>query len=335
MTILVTGGAGYIGSHTCVALLESGFEVVIIDNLSNSSLDALKGIQKITGKQVGLYQIDLRNTTDVKEVFKAENIDAVIHFAGLKAVGESAEFPLMYYDNNLGATLALLQIMSEFQVKNLVFSSSATVYGNPSSVPIDEDFPLFATNPYGMTKLMIENMLKDISKADPLFNIVILRYFNPAGAHKSGLIGENPKGIPNNLFPFISQVASGKRPKLSVFGGDYATGDGTGVRDYIHVCDLAAGHLAALESFKTDQGLSIYNLGTGIGYSVLDIIAAFEKANGLKIPYEIVGRRSGDIDACYANQDKAFRHLKWKAKMDLAEMCKDAWMFEFKHFGGR
>ena len=335
MAILVTGGAGYIGSHTSVALMEAGYDIVVLDNLSNSSTEALKGIEVITGKKVKFYKVDLRDTDEVRKVFQGEKIDAVIHFAGLKAVGESVALPLMYYDNNLGSTLSLLKVMAEFQVRDFVFSSSATVYGNPASVPIDEEFPLCATNPYGMTKLMIENMLKDISKADQSMNIAILRYFNPAGAHKSGLIGENPKGIPNNLFPFISQVASGKLSKLRVFGGDYATKDGTGVRDYIHVCDLAEGHLAALEGFKRDKGLSIYNLGTGIGYSVLDIVDAFEKANGIKIPYEIVERRSGDIDACYANPNKAMQHLKWQVKKDLTEMCKDAWTFEFKQLSGK
>lgn len=335
MAILVTGGAGYIGSHTSVALLEAGYEIVVLDNLSNSSMEALKGIEVIAGKKIKFYKVDLRDTDEVRKVFLGENIDAVIHFAGLKAVGESVTLPLMYYDNNLGSTLSLLKVMAEFQVRDFVFSSSATVYGNPASVPIDEEFPLCATNPYGMTKLMIENILKDISRADQAMNIAILRYFNPAGAHKSGLIGENPKGIPNNLFPFISQVASGKLSKLRVFGGDYETKDGTGVRDYIHVCDLAEGHLAALAGFKTDKGLSIYNLGTGIGYSVLDIVEAFERANDIKIPYEIVERRSGDIDACYANPNKALQHLKWQAKKDLTEMCKDAWTFEFKHLTGQ
>lgn len=331
MAILVTGGAGYIGSHTCVALLASGYDVVILDNLTNSNKQAVSGIEEIAGSKVRFYEIDLRDTEEVRKVFGREKIDAVIHFAGFKAVGESVEFPLMYYNNNLGATLSLLSVMAEFEVKNLVFSSSATVYGNPKTVPIDEDFPLFATNPYGRTKLMIEEILTDISQADKAMNISILRYFNPAGAHKSRLIGENPKGIPNNLFPFISRVSSGKLSKLSVFGNDYATKDGTGVRDYIHVCDLADGHVSALKNFETEGGLTVYNLGTGIGYSVLDIIDAFERANGLKIPYEITGRRSGDIDACYANPDKAFRHLKWQAKRDLKEMCEDAWMFEIKH----
>ncbi len=331
MAILVTGGAGYIGSHTCVALIEAGYEVIILDNLSNSSIESIYGMEKITGHKISFHQIDLRDTKEVREVFAQHEIDSVIHFAGLKAVGESVKFPLRYYDNNLGATLSLLSVMAEFQVKNLVFSSSATVYGNPKTVPIDESFPLFATNPYGMTKLMIENILTDISHADQTMNICLLRYFNPAGAHKSGLIGENPKGIPNNLFPYITQVASGRLSKLSVFGGDYATKDGTGVRDYIHVCDLADGHVAALKGFEEEGGLTIYNLGTGIGYSVLDIVDAFERANGLIIPYEIVDRRSGDIDACYANPDKAFHHLKWQAKRDLIEMCKDAWMFELQH----
>ncbi len=331
MAILVTGGAGYIGSHTCVSLLSAGYDVIVVDNLSNSSLEALSGIETISGGRIKFYKTDLRNTEELRKVFRKEKIDSVIHFAGLKAVGESVTFPLKYYDNNLGATLSLLKVMEEFQVKNLVFSSSATVYGNPNTVPIDEDFPLFATNPYGMTKLMIENILKDMAKADPSMTIIILRYFNPAGAHKSGLIGENPKGIPNNLFPFIAQVASGKLSKLRVFGGDYSTKDGTGVRDYIHVCDLAEGHVAALKCIEKVGCLSVYNLGTGTGYSVLDIIGAFEKANGIKIPYEIVDRRSGDIDACYANPSKAFHHLKWQAKRDLIEMCEDAWRFEFKH----
>jgi UDP-glucose 4-epimerase len=332
MAILVTGGAGYIGSHTCVSLIEAGYEVVIMDNLSNSSKEVIDNLEKIVGKPIPFYNADLRNKKSIQDLFRKEKIHAVIHFAGLKAVGESVQNPILYYENNLVSTLVLLEVMAEFGIKDLVFSSSATVYGKPASVPITEDFPLAATNPYGATKLMIEQILTDLYKADPTMNISILRYFNPAGAHKSGLIGENPRGLPNNLFPFITLVAAGKQQRLNVYGNDYNTKDGTGVRDYIHVMDLAEGHVAALEHLSKQRGFSVFNLGTGKGYSVLDIIHAFEEANGIHIPYAFVDRRPGDIDECYANSDKAFRHLKWRTTRTLEDMCKDSWMFEFKRF---
>ena len=313
MKILVTGGAGYIGSHTCISLLESGYEVVVVDNLINSKPEALRRVEEIAGKKVTFYEKDVCDREAMEEIFSKEDISAVIHFAGLKAVGESVRIPLRYYQNNLISTLVLLEVMKEHGVHNFVFSSSATVYGDPATVPITEDFPLSTTNPYGSTKLMIEMMLKDMAKADPEFNPILLRYFNPVGAHESGKIGEDPNGIPNNLVPYITQVAIGKLEKLRVFGNDYPTHDGTGVRDYIHVVDLAEGHVAALKLFgedgKTNCGLRIYNLGTGVGYSVLDMVKAFGKAVGRPIPYEIVDRRPGDVPACYADCSKAKEEL--------------------------
>ncbi len=328
MKILVTGGAGYIGSHTCVSLLEAGEDIVVVDNLSNSSRMAIDRIKQITGKDFSFYEMDLRDENGIMEVFNNHEIAAVVHFAGLKAVGESVNLPLKYYENNLCSTLQLLKIMEKFQVKNFVFSSSATVYGDPHTVPITEDFPLSTTNPYGATKLMIENMLKDIYFGDNFWNIAILRYFNPVGAHESGIMGEDPNGIPNNLVPYITQVAIGKLPALNVFGNDYPTPDGTGVRDYIHVTDLAEGHLAALKKLETNCGLAIYNLGTGTGHSVLEMVSAFEEASGKKIPYVIKPRRAGDIAECYANPEKAEYELNWKAKKNLKNMCEDSWRWQ-------
>lgn len=328
MTILVTGGAGYIGSHTCVRLLDAGYNIVVIDNLSNSSVEVIGRIKKITAKDFPFYCGDVCIEEDLESIFREYNIDSVIHFAGYKAVGESVQNPLMYYDNNLRSALTLFAVMNRFGVRKIVFSSSATVYGNPHTVPIREDFPLSATNPYGMTKLIIENILKDISYADPTWSIALLRYFNPIGAHPSGLIGEDPAGIPNNLMPYISQVAIGKLDKLRVFGNDYPTKDGTGVRDYIHVQDLAEGHLAALKKQDSNRGLAIYNLGTGTGYSVLDMIRAFSRASGIEIPFEFAERREGDISVCYADPSKARVELDWSAKKGLDEMCADTWNWQ-------
>ena len=323
--ILVTGGCGYIGSHTVVDLLNDNYEVVIVDNLVNSKIDVLDKIKKITNKDVTFYQIDLCDKEKLRSVFESEDIESVIHFAGLKAVGESVEKPLMYYQNNLISTLNLLELMGEYGVYKIVFSSSATVYGNPKSLPIYEDFPLSTTNPYGTTKLMIEDILKDLYKADNKFDITILRYFNPIGAHKSGLLGEDPNGIPNNLMPYIVRVATGRLPILNVFGDDYNTVDGTGVRDYIHVCDLSYGHVLALKNPKT--GLKIYNLGTGMGTSVLELVKKFESVNGVKVNYQIVGRREGDIDACYASNEKAVKELGFNPKYTLDDMCLDSYNF--------
>lgn len=331
MTILVTGGAGYIGSHTCIRLLEAGYQIAVIDNLCNSSIKAVQRVKELTGKDFPFYQEDLRSAEALKWIFKENKIDAVIHFAGLKAVGESVSQPLKYYENNLTSTLTLLSAMETLGVKRLVFSSSATVYGEPKSVPITEDFPLSATNPYGMTKLMIENILKDLCKSDKDWDVALLRYFNPAGAHESGVIGEDPNGIPNNLMPYIAQVAVGRLEKLRVFGGDYPTKDGTGVRDYIHVVDLADGHLAALKKLQAKSGLVVCNLGTGIGYSVLEMVKAFEKASGRPVPYEIVERRPGDIAECYADPGRAESELSWKASRGLEEMCRDAWNWQQKN----
>jgi len=328
MKILATGGAGYIGSHTCVELLENGHDVVVADNLSNSKEEAVLRVREITGRELSFYKADLLDRDALEKIFSRHKIDAVIHFAGLKAVGESTKMPLEYYHNNITGTLALCDVMRRHGVKTIVFSSSATVYGNPKTVPITEDFPLSATNPYGRTKLMIEEILSDLYAADRAWNIVLLRYFNPVGAHKSGKIGEDPRGIPNNLFPYISQVAIGKLGELSVYGNDYSTPDGTGVRDYIHVVDLANGHLKALEKIAGKQGLAVYNLGTGRGYSVLEAIAAFSKACGKKIPYKIVARRPGDIAACYADPSKANRELNWKAVRGIEAMCADAWRWQ-------
>lgn len=326
--ILVTGGAGYIGSHTCVQLLEKGYNVIVVDNLSNSNKEVLNRIKNITGKDVIFYCLDCCDYQEFEEVFKKHKIDAVIHFAGLKAVGESVEKPLTYYYNNLTSTMNLVSLMEKYDVCNLVFSSSATVYGDPVKVPIDETFDLHATNPYGRTKLMIEDMLRDYCKAHKNFNVALLRYFNPIGAHSSGLIGEDPNGIPNNLAPYITQVAIGKRDHLNVFGNDYPTLDGTGVRDYIHVCDLARGHLLALDKLFSDSGLVTYNLGTGNGYSVLQVLHAMEQACGFEIPYQIQDRRAGDIASCYADCTKAEKEIGFKAQYGIEEMCADAWRWQ-------
>lgn len=329
MAILVTGGAGYIGSHTCVELLNEGYEVVVADNLCNSSMVSIERVEKITGKKVTFYEVDLRDKEGLNAVFDKEEIDSVIHFAGLKAVGESVSKPLEYYDNNIGGTLVLCQVMRDHNVKNIVFSSSATVYGNPAFVPITEECPKGEiTNPYGQTKGMLEQILTDLYVADSQWNVILLRYFNPIGAHISGTIGEDPKGIPNNLVPYIAQVAVGKLECLGVFGDDYNTHDGTGVRDYIHVVDLAKGHVKAIEKLRDKEGVSIYNLGTGNGYSVLDVVHAFEKACGREIKYQIKPRRPGDIDACYADPAKAEKELGWKAEFDINRMCEDSWRWQ-------
>ena len=325
MKILVTGGCGYIGSHTVVKLLEEKFEVVIIDNLVNSKREVLEKIKKITGSDVTFYQEDLCNLDALKNIFKKEKFDAIIHFAGLKAVGESVQIPLKYYQNNLISTMNLLSCMQEYGVKKLVFSSSATVYGNPKSLPIKEDFPLQTTNPYGTTKLMIEQILKDVYQSNPDFDITILRYFNPIGAHKSGLLGEDPNGIPNNLMPYVVRVAMGTLPVLNIFGSDYNTVDGTGVRDYIHVLDLANGHLLALKNPKS--GLKIYNLGTGKGTSVLELVNMFEKVNQVKVNKKFTARRDGDIDACYASNEKAMKELGFRCEYTLEDMCKDSYNY--------
>lgn len=327
MNILVTGAAGYIGSHTAVELLNENYNVIIIDNLINSSASVIDKIKVITKKDIKFYNFDLRNKKQLKKVFDENKIDMVIHFAGLKAVGESVEKPIIYYNNNIMSTLTLCEVMSEYNVKKLVFSSSATVYGSPKSLPIKEDFPLQTTNPYGSTKLMIENILRDIYVSDHDWSVALLRYFNPVGAHESGLIGEDPKGIPNNLMPYISRVAIGQLECLNVFGDDYNTHDGTGVRDYIHVVDLAQGHLKAMNKIKEEKGVFTYNLGTGQGYSVLDLVHSFEEINNLKINYKIVGRRPGDIDSCYADPTKAKKELGWEAKKDINDICRDSWNF--------
>lgn len=328
MKILVTGGAGYIGSHTCIELLEAGHEVVVVDNLMNSKEESLKRVQEITGKPLIFNRVDLLDRHALMDIFTRHHIDAVIHFAGLKAVGESVQTPLKYYHNNITGTLILCEVMAEHSVKNIVFSSSATVYGDPAAVPIREDFPLGPTNPYGWTKLMIEEILKDLFVSDPSWNIALLRYFNPIGAHESGRIGEDPDGIPNNLVPYISQVAVGRLQELKVFGDDYPTPDGTGLRDYIHVVDLAQGHLYALDRLLAGSGVITYNLGTGRGYSVLEIVSAFEKACSKKIRFQIVGRRDGDIAVCYADPSKANRELGWAAKRGIDEMCIDTWRWQ-------
>lgn len=327
MNVLVTGGAGFIGSHTVVELLEEGYGVIVVDNLSNSSAESLNRIGEITGKSVTFYQKDVRDRAAMEEIFSRHEIAWVIHFAGLKAVGESVSAPLEYYDNNLMSTIVLLETMGKFGVKNFVFSSSATVYGNPERLPLDETCALSTTNPYGTTKLMQERILNDLYQSDPSWNIALLRYFNPVGAHESGRIGEDPKGIPNNLMPYVAQVASGKLKRVGVFGNDYPTPDGTGVRDYIHVVDLAKGHVAAIKRLNR-AGVHIYNLGTGVGYSVFDMIHAFEKACGKTLPYEILPRRAGDIAACYASSGKAERELGWKAQYDLEKMCRDQWNWQ-------
>ena len=327
MNILVTGGAGYIGSHTCLELLQAGYQVVVVDNLVNSKEESLRRVQKLAGKDLEFHRVDLLDQPALEAVFARSPIDAVIHFAGLKAVGESVTIPLRYYHNNITGTVTLCEVMQKYNVKNLVFSSSATVYGVPRTVPITEDFPLSATNPYGRTKLMIEEILRDVAAVQS-WNVALLRYFNPVGAHASGQIGEDPNGIPNNLVPFIAQVAVGKLPELAVFGNDYATHDGTGVRDYIHVTDLALGHLKALEKLALNPGVVTYNLGTGRGYSVLEVVAAFERACGRKIPYRIVSRRPGDAASSYADPTKAKRELGWSATRGIAEMCADAWRWQ-------
>ena len=329
MKILVTGGAGFIGSHTCIELIEAGYDVVILDNLINSSKEAVRRVEKITGKTISFYPIDLLDIEGVKDVFDKENIDAVIHFAGLKAVGESVAKPWEYYNNNITGTLNLCYVMREKNVKNIIFSSSATVYGDPKEIPITEECPKGdITNPYGHTKSMLEQILSDIYKADNSWNVVLLRYFNPIGAHESGLIGEDPCGIPNNLVPYISKVAVGNLDKLGVVGDDYPTVDGTGVRDYIHVVDLARGHVKALKNIEENTGLSIYNLGTGNGYSVLQVVEAYKKASGRDIPYEIKDRRAGDIATCYADPGKAKRELDWVAEYDIDRMCQDSWRWQ-------
>ena len=334
MNILVTGGAGYIGSHTCLELLNEGHQVIVVDNLSNSKPEALHRIKEITGSELLFYEVDLLEKEKLEKVFESHSIDSVIHFAGYKAVGESVSIPLSYYQNNITGTLHLCELMQKYNVWNLVFSSSATVYGDPETVPIKENFPLSATNPYGRTKLFIEEILRDLFISNDSCNIALLRYFNPVGAHESGRIGEDPNDIPNNLMPYISQVAVGKLEQLSVFGDDYPTKDGTGVRDYIHVVDLAVGHLKALEKLDDNPGLLTYNLGTGTGYSVLDVVKAFEKASGQTIPYQITDRRPGDIAKCYADPSKAKKELDWEAKRGIEEMCRDTWQWQSQNPDG-
>lgn len=327
MNILVTGGAGYIGSHTCVELLKCGYGIVVMDNYSNSSPEALRSVEKLSGKTFPIYECDMLDYASFEKIFQEHTIDAVIHFAGLKAVGESVSKPLEYYNNNLTGTLNLLLLMKKYGVSKLVFSSSATVYGMNNLPPFQEDMPLSTTNPYGATKLMIEDMLRDLCSAEPSWSVALLRYFNPVGAHESGLIGEDPSGIPNNLMPYVARVAAGKLACLSIYGNDYPTPDGTGVRDYIHVCDLAEGHVKALEKLPEIHGAEAYNLGTGHGYSVLDMVHAFEKASGNPVNYKIVDRRPGDIAECYADVSKAREELHWEARRGIEEMCQDGWNF--------
>ncbi|MDQ7047929.1 MAG: UDP-glucose 4-epimerase GalE [Sulfurovum sp.] len=334
MSILVTGGAGYIGSHTVILLIEAGYDIVIFDNFCNASKEAIKRVEKIVGHKIATFEGDVRNREDLTKVFKSHNIDAVIHFAGLKAVGESVENPLKYYDNNVNGTAVLCEVMAEYGCKSIVFSSSATVYGDPHTTPIVESFPLFATNPYGRTKLFVEEMLRDLYVSDNDWKIVLLRYFNPVGAHDLGIMGEDPNGIPNNLMPFIAQTAVGKRESLSIFGGDYDTPDGTGIRDYIHVMDLADGHVKALEIIKNLSEVMTINLGTGNGYSVLDMVKAFEKASGKKVPYKIVPRRAGDIAKCFADPSYAKEVLGWEAKRSIDEMCQDTWRWQSRNPDG-
>lgn len=328
MAVLITGGTGYIGSHTCIEFLNANYDVVVADNFSNSKEEVLKRIKEITDKDVKFYKTDIRDKEALRLIFSENSIESVIHFAGLKAVGESVSIPLKYYDNNIWGTVNLLEVMNEFNVKKIVFSSSATVYGYSKEVPFKENLPLSATNPYGRTKLMIEEILGDLYNSDNSWSIALLRYFNPIGAHESGKIGEDPNGIPNNLMPYITQVAVGKREKLSVFGDDYETHDGTGVRDYIHVTDLAKGHLYAMRKVNESSGIDSYNLGTGKGYSVLDLVKAFENVNNIKIPYIITERRPGDIDSCYADPSKAEKILGWKAEKTLEDMCLDSWRWQ-------
>jgi UDP-glucose 4-epimerase len=334
MHILVTGGAGYIGSHTCLELLQADLDIVVVDNLSNSKTESLKRVQDLSGRSLAFHKVDLLEKQALSAVFDRYAIEAVVHFAGLKAVGESVSLPLQYYHNNVTGTLVLCQVMREHGVKQLVFSSSATVYGDPQTVPITEDFPLGPTNPYGRTKWMIEEILRDLHQADESWNIALLRYFNPIGAHPSGRIGEDPHDIPNNLVPYIAQVAVGKLKKLRVFGDDYPTPDGTGVRDYIHVVDLALGHLSALERLATKPGVVTYNLGTGRGYSVLEVVSAFENATGINIPYEVVGRRPGDVAECYADPSKARREMGWTAEREIKAMCADVWRWQSNNPNG-
>lgn len=334
MKILVTGGAGYIASHTNLELLKGGYEVVAVDNFHNSSMESVKRVEKLTGKKISFYEMDLLDKETLREVFAKEKVEAVIHFAGLKAVGESVSMPLKYFKNNISGTINLLEVMDEFDVKNLAFSSSATVYGDPATVPVTEEFPLSVTNPYGRTKLIIEEMLRDIAKADSTWNIAILRYFNPIGAHESGDIGEDPNGIPNNLVPYIAKVASGALDIIHVFGNDYETPDGTGVRDYIHVVDLALGHIKAIEKLLKNPGLVTYNLGTGVGYSVMDIIENYEKACGKKLPYVIDPRRPGDVAETYADPTKAKEELGWLAVRGIDKMCEDTYRWQRKNPNG-
>jgi len=334
MRVLVTGGAGYIGSHTCVELLLSGYEVIVVDSLINSREESVRRIEEISGRKLEFHKVDLLDKSGLDRVFQQAKVDAVIHFAGLKAVGESVAIPLQYYKNNISGSLVLFEVMAQHGVRNLVFSSSATVYGDPASLPITEDFPIKSSNPYGWCKVMIEQILQDLYLADPSLNIALLRYFNPVGAHPTGRIGEDPKGVPNNLVPYISQVAVGKLPELKIFGNDYPTPDGTGVRDYIHIMDLASGHIKALEKLAANPGLVIYNLGTGKGYSVLEMVNAFAEASGKKIPYKIVGRRPGDIASCYADPSKAEKDLFWKASRDIKAMCADTWRWQTKNPNG-
>lgn len=334
MKILVTGGAGYIASHTNLELLKAGYDVVAIDNLSNSCMESIRRVEKLAGKKISFYKADILDRAAMQNIFDKEKIDAVIHFAGLKAVGESCTIPLKYFKNNLSGTITLLEVMQEFKVNNLVFSSSATVYGEPKSVPVTEDFPLSATNPYGRTKLMIEEMLRDLYLSDDSWNIAILRYFNPIGAHESGEIGEDPNGIPNNLVPYVAKVAAGVLEKINVFGDDYDTPDGTGIRDYIHVVDLAIGHIKAIEKLNENPGLVTYNLGTGIGYSVFDIIRDYETACKKKLPYVVTARRPGDIPITYADPTKAYRELGWKAERGIDKMCEDSYRWQSKNPNG-
>lgn len=330
MAILVTGGLGYIGSHTVVELINNGYDVVIVDNLSNSEINVIDKLKIITKKEIKLYIDDVRDKFALMKIFHQNDIDCVIHFAGLKAVGESTVMPLSYYDNNIGSTISLLEVMKEYNCKNIIFSSSATVYGEPERIPIDEECQLNVTNPYGRTKLFIEQILSDLYKSDATWNIILLRYFNPIGAHKSGLIGEKPKGIPNNLLPYVAQVASGEREYVRIWGNDYPTPDGTGIRDYIHVSDLANGHVCAINKIRENCGLKIYNLGTGTGYSVLDVIRTFEQICGYEIPYKVCERRPGDIAICYANPEKAQRELNFITKYNLNQMIEDHWNYQKK-----
>ncbi|MGN5653199.1 UDP-glucose 4-epimerase GalE [Bacillus sp. Brlt_9] len=334
MAILITGGAGYIGSHTCIELLNNNYKIIVVDNLSNSSIESLNRVKEITGKQFEFYKESVLNHEKMNEIFLQHNIEAVIHFAGFKAVGESTTIPLTYYYNNIISTIILCDVMQKHNVKKIIFSSSATVYGIPKTSPITEEFPLSVTNPYGQTKLMIEQMMRDVAKADDEWSIALLRYFNPFGAHKSGRIGEDPNGIPNNLMPYVTQVAVGKLKELNIFGNDYPTKDGTGVRDYIHVVDLAKGHVKALEKVLGTKGIEAYNLGTGKGYSVLEMVKAFEKVSGKKIPYKVIGRRPGDVAICFADVSKAKQELGWEAEYGLEEMCIDSWRWQVNNKNG-